>query len=94
MIIGSLAGLLEQEGIQSEIRNDFLGGAAGEIAPGETWIELWVLEVSQVARAEQIIEDAMQAPQGEDWQCRRCKETNPATFETCWNCGSAKPDTA
>jgi hypothetical protein len=42
MIVGSMASLLNYAGIETEIRNDILGGAAGEIAPGETWVELWV----------------------------------------------------
>jgi hypothetical protein len=43
MIIGSISSALNQEGSEIEIRNDILGGATGEIAPGETWIELWVV---------------------------------------------------
>lgn len=89
MVVGNLAGLLEQAGIESETRNDFLGGAAGELAPGETWIELWVKDGSQAERAAQLIKKTLEAPQGDDWQCRGCQEANPETFETCWNCGAA-----
>ena len=40
MTLGSMATALKDKGIETEIRNDILGGATGEIAPGETWIEL------------------------------------------------------
>lgn len=90
MMVGSMAGLLEQSGIESELRNDILGGASGEIAPGETWVELWVKDASQADRAIQIIEESMQQAEGEDWQCTRCKEVNPASFDTCWKCGALR----
>ena len=35
MIIGSISGALNQDGIETEIRNDILDGGAGEIAPGD-----------------------------------------------------------
>ena len=41
MILGNMSSALNQEGIETQIRNDILGGATGEIAPGDTWIELW-----------------------------------------------------
>lgn len=88
MMVGSMAGLLEQSGIESELRNDILGGASGEIAPGETWVELWVKDASQADRAIQIIQESMQQAEGEDWQCTRCDESNPASFDTCWKCGA------
>ena len=27
----------------------------------------------------------------EEWLCSSCKESNPASFELCWNCQAAKP---
>ncbi|MBO6555295.1 MAG: DUF2007 domain-containing protein [Pseudomonadales bacterium] len=87
MMVGSMAGLLAQSGIESEVRNDILGGASGEIAPGETWVELWVLETSQVASAREIILASLKQPDDGNWQCGRCDEANPGSFEICWNCG-------
>jgi hypothetical protein len=43
MILGSMSSGLNNRGIETNICNDILGGAAEEIAPGETWIELWVV---------------------------------------------------
>lgn len=27
------------------------------------------------------------AGDGPEWACPSCAETNPASFELCWNCG-------
>lgn len=87
MIIGSISGALNQDGIETEIRNDILGGAAGEIAPGDTWIELWVVNSAQAEAATQRIKEILEQPKHEDWLCHRCQESNPANFDMCWQCG-------
>jgi hypothetical protein len=89
MIVGSMASLLDQEGIETETRNDILGGAAGEIAPGETWVELWVIDERQADAAAKLIKETMAQPEGEDWICAHCLESNPATFDICWQCGKS-----
>lgn len=89
MIVGSMASLLDQEGIETEIRNDILGGATGEIAPGETWIELWVVDESQAEAAAKLIKDTMEQPERDEWICNHCQESNPATFDVCWQCGGS-----
>lgn len=90
MVVGSMASLLAQVGIETEFRNELLGGAAGELAPGETWVELWVVDNRQAGRAKQMIQDLIDEPERDDWICNACQETNPASFEICWQCG--KPE--
>ncbi len=87
MIVGSMASLLNYAGIETEIRNDILGGAAGEIAPGETWVELWVVNEARAEEAAQLIKETLEQPEGDDWTCQHCQESNPATFDVCWQCG-------
>lgn len=87
MIVGSMASLLAQAGIETEYRNEFLGGATGEIAPGETWVELWIGDDRREDEARRLIKDTLEQPPGEDWTCLECRETNPANFEICWHCG-------
>ena len=87
MIVGSMASLLNYAGIETEIRNDILGGAAGEIAPGETWVELWVVKEARAEQAAQLIKETLEQPEGDDWICQHCQESNPATFDVCWQCG-------
>ena len=89
MILGSMSSALNEEGIETEIRNNILGGATGEIAPGETWIELWVVNEAQVEAATLRIQEILEQPDRDDWLCNRCQESNPATFDVCWQCGES-----
>ena len=86
MIIGNMASALHEIGKCTETRNDILGGASGEIAPGETWIELWVVNDRQFKVATKRIEEILMQPEREEWICNHCRESNPATFDWCWQC--------
>jgi hypothetical protein len=80
--------LLEAEGVETEVRNQYLASAMGELPPAECQPELWVLRDEDAARAEEIL----RRPQvrGPDWRCS-CGETLGAQFGQCWNCGSLRP---
>ena len=86
MILGNMSRALNEVGIETEIRNDILGGATGEIAPGETWIELWVVNEAQVKAATRRIREILETPESGDWLCSHCQESNPGTFDLCWHC--------
>jgi len=36
-----------------------------------------------------VIADTATSRDARPWQCRKCREENPAGFELCWNCGIA-----
>ena len=86
MILGNMFNALNEIGIETEIRNDILGGAIGEISPGETWIELWVLRETHTEAASARIKEILEQPGRDDWSCNQCQEPNPATFDFCWQC--------
>ena len=90
MIVGVMANALEQLGIETEIRNDILGGAAGEIAPGETWIELWIIDDSQAEEAKRCIQDIQAQQEEAEWACGSCNASNPANFDLCWQCQTSR----
>lgn len=81
--------VLESEGIPCRIRNEFLGGIAGEMPLQEIWPELWVINDIDYDRAKQLLDDAIldESPHG-NWTCRRCGEENEGQFAACWNCGT------
>ena len=81
--------VLESEGIPSQIRNEFLGGIAGEMPLQEVWPELWVVNEMDYDRAKQLIDESIadESPQ-RSWKCGRCGEQNEGQFAACWNCGS------
>ena len=81
--------LLESEGIPCQIRNEFLGGIAGEMPLQEIWPELWVINDIDYDRARQLLDNAIvdESPHA-NWTCRQCGEENEGQFAACWNCGT------
>lgn len=79
--------LVERVGIHCELRNEFAMGGLGELAPIDTWPELWVVDDRDYDRAMQLIEEAQARAAEDDWFCGRCGERNGANFELCWSCG-------
>jgi hypothetical protein len=86
-----LKNLLEHAGIDSLIKNAYLGSAIGELPVYDSGPELWVLRDADAVRAEQLLRDALKeaaAPQTAAWRCSACGETNEGQFAACWNCGA------
>ena len=77
--------LLEAEGIETQVRNQMLSSAMGEIPPAECQAEVWVLHGEDAARAEEVLRRP--PPVGPDWKCAGCGEVSGAQFSQCWNCG-------
>lgn len=88
--INHFKNVLESEGIRCQVRNEYLGGIAGEMPLQEVWPELWVINDLDFDRARQLIDEAIgdESP-GESWTCSRCGELNEGQFAACWNCGTA-----
>ena len=80
--------LLEGEGIAVGYRNEYVAGAAGEMAPTAAWLELWVLDDEDIDRARIILGHADEDASGPDRTCQACGETSPPAFGVCWNCGA------
>ena len=81
--------VLESKGIPSQIRNEFLGGIAGEMPLQEVWPELWVINEMDFDRAKQLIDESIsdESPAA-SWRCQKCGEQNEGQFAACWNCGT------
>jgi hypothetical protein len=81
--------VLESEGIPCQIRNEFLGGIAGEMPLQEIWPELWIINDIDYDRAKQLIDSAIVEESPHDsWKCRQCGELNEGQFAACWSCGT------
>lgn len=95
LLIHHLKNLLEGEGIASYVKNELLRGGAGELAPTDTWPELWVRDDLYAARAMEIVQASLKAEQAlidnppPNWHCQHCGETNEGQFAACWNCSQA-----
>jgi hypothetical protein len=80
--------LLTAAGIESELRNQYLAGALGDLPMMETWAQLWVEDPFESA-ALRALEKAATAPSGAPWTCAQCGEQLEPQFTTCWRCGEA-----
>ena len=80
--------LLESEGIRTELRNEFLASAMGELPPAECQVEVWVLDDEDVPRASGILRRP--PPSGPDWTCASCREVSGPQFTQCWKCGALR----
>jgi Putative prokaryotic signal transducing protein len=79
--------LLDEAGIPSLIRNEYLSVAAGEVPFVPT--ELWVLNDDDYRKAKEIV-DAVRNAESEHhdpWACAGCGETIEGQFTACWKCG-------
>jgi hypothetical protein len=82
--------VLSAAGIESELRNQYLAGALGELPMLETWPQLWVDDTLESA-ARQALEKASTAPSGAPWTCGQCGEQLEPQFTSCWRCGAVFP---
>ncbi|MEM7418785.1 MAG: DUF2007 domain-containing protein [Pseudomonadota bacterium] len=78
------------------VKNEFAGGAIGELPWQEAQPELWLVDESWYARASKVIdalfnETSSTIPQShQDWVCTICSEENGGAFEVCWQCNEGR----
>jgi hypothetical protein len=75
-------------GIQSELRNQYLAGALGDLPMLETWPQLFVEDDDESA-ALRALARAAEAPTGLPWTCEQCSERLEPQFTHCWRCGAS-----
>jgi hypothetical protein len=85
LLINHLRNLLENEGIETYIRQRYLGGALGELPFTECWPQLWLRDDRDEQRARAILGAVRDIP-GDRWRCG-CGELLAGQFTTCWRCG-------
>ncbi len=90
VIVAQARNELERAGIECVLRNEYAAGAVGELAPIETWAELWVLRDHQWQAAKTIVEEMQTPVDGADWTCQACGNGNPSNFDYCWSCAGEK----
>lgn len=95
--VGFAKDILDAAGIHCFVQNEntrSLGvSVLGFSNPALLDPTLYVTDEAQLAQAQELLKEhfPVQAAAGADWSCPVCKETNPATFEVCWKCQSARP---
>lgn len=90
LIVFNVKNVLQDNGIECLIKNEYSGSGAGVLAPIETWPEIWVENKIQLAKAEKIIADTLtDLSPGSEWICDECGENNANHFKICWNCNKS-----
>jgi len=90
-IVSNMQNIIQNAGIKVQLKNEYIAGAAGDLAPLDTWLEIWVEEDRDYNKAIKIIKDLEQTGSGHDWICDKCQELNSAAFEICWQCQAERP---
>jgi hypothetical protein len=80
--------LLEAEGIETEVRNQMLSSAMGELPPAECQAEVWVVNDADAPRAFGVLRRSPAT--GPDWNCGDCGESSGPQFTQCWKCGALR----
>ena len=83
--------VLLMAGIQSELRNQYIAGAMGELPMLETWPQLFVDDADEQLALRALAQAAV-APAGGSWTCRFCNEVLEGQFTSCWRCGRGASD--
>lgn len=86
LIVFNIKNLLEEQGIECIVKNEFAGGGVGDLSPFETWPELWVMDEADYSSAKDVVEQLQQGA-GADILCPHCGEENGRHFQICWHCG-------
>ena len=86
ILVSNARNILANAGIAVVLKNEYAGGAMGELAIFETWPELWLSDDKHYDKALELLDGLLRSTPGSDWVCSSCKETNAASFDYCWHC--------
>jgi len=89
-IVNNIRNILQNNGIETLLKNEFISGATGDLSPFDTWLELWIEHDKDFDQALSLIEDLEKDDSSKTWVCQNCHEVNPASFDICWNCQKEK----
>lgn len=85
-----LRDILAMHNIKAHVFNEHMSSIVGDVPPDVAMPQLWLDDDADLQRAEAVLKDhALMGQRTGTLFCPKCKEENPATFELCWNCGTA-----
>ena len=90
-LVHNIENIVVNAGFEVMLKNEFTAGAAGDLVPHETWLELWVMSDSDYDKVITLLDESFSRAQDTDWHCRHCEESNNTSFHFCWQCQSPAP---
>jgi hypothetical protein len=90
IVVAQARNALQLAEIECTLRNEYAAGALGELAPIDTWPELWVVRDRDFDRATIALNRSREELQEDDWPCHSCGNESPASFEFCWHCAKER----
>ena len=81
---------LEFAGIETHVRNEFASGAMGDLAALDCLPELWLVDTSNLKKANAIVAlfSPDEGPEKAEVNCEFCGNPCPGNFQRCWHCQS------
>lgn len=89
-LVNNAKNILEHNNIEVTLKNEFASGAAGALAPLDTWVELWIINDNDEGKANIALAEALNQQGEHNWFCKKCQEINDASFDICWQCQDEK----
>lgn len=89
LLVWNVYNLLQNQGIDANVLNDYAGGGVGDLSVFETWPQLWIKHETDLPEATRIVA-ALAKPESDiNIICQQCGEENPESFTLCWCCETA-----
>lgn len=89
--VGQAESLLNAEGIETFIRNEFASSVMGEVPFVEVCPQLFILNAAEEERARELLQPFENQPTAPDWHCQQCGMEVDGPLGMCWSCGSLRP---
>jgi len=89
--VGQAESLLNSEGIETYIRNEFASSVMGEVPFVEVCPQLFILNAEEEMRAKELLASFENQTTQPDWQCAQCGSEVDGPFGQCWSCGQLRP---
>ena len=88
IMVMNVRNVLNNNGYQVIVNNEFASSASGGLAPFDTWPEVWLLKDEDFEEAKKVIVSINTELSLITWNCKECNEANDQTFDFCWKCHS------
>ena len=91
LLVSNAKNIVENAHIPFVVKNEYAGGAVGDLSATDSWLEVWV-EDDDFEKANDLLAVSLSQQDSAIWMCSQCDEKNEPSFDYCWNCQNEKPE--